>query len=316
MTGAVLRFARAHPHSASRQLARALLWSALLPLVLTPAAGADPVSFTFSGSWCCGTPPLGGADSFDAVVVFDNGGATGESQTYDPRTDFVSLSLTAGSYTATLPADDTTVTVEAVFQTDATGAVTTGDATFSGGTDNLGGQAAVRLDLDVTDDDPAFFDSDEVCHRFGWSRLPRARAPDAAGGDARAAVTLSRSAPRQDAPVTCARPALAAIGHSALRRRARPQVDRFLGLGLHKLDSQASKKARRADRGAARSVACRNVSTAQVDVTRGADQSRRTRISRPPTVVVSRLPRSAKGGASARWSKMMSVPSSRPRRSR
>ncbi len=45
-------------------------------------------------------------------------------------------------------------------------------------------------------------------------------------------------------------------------------------------------------------------------------QSRRTRTSRPWTTRPSRVPRSAKDGASFRWSKRMSVPLLRPRRSR
>ncbi len=48
----------------------------------------------------------------------------------------------------------------------------------------------------------------------------------------------------------------------------------------------------------------------------GSDHSRSTRVFWSLTVRVSRLPRSAKGGASSRWSKTISVPSSRPRRSR
>ncbi len=157
----------------ARLLALALAWSILLPAGLASVAAADEFTFSFSGYWCCGTPDLGGSNAFTGAIVLDNGNPTSANQTYDPTTDFVSLTLTSGSYTATFLAADTAVTlINANYQTDAGGAFTTGDARFTGGVDTTGSPGGPSFDFDVTDNDPDFWESDGTWHRFGWDMTP------------------------------------------------------------------------------------------------------------------------------------------------
>lgn len=105
--------------------------SATLLTLLSGAAVAAPVTYTFTGNWT--SPPTGdfGA-SYIATLIFDNGGTSAANQTFG-QSDFVSGRVESGAYDFSMAPGDITYW-ETDFTSDGSGQLDNGwfDALNSG----------------------------------------------------------------------------------------------------------------------------------------------------------------------------------------
>lgn len=143
----------------------------LVIFVLAPlsASNAAVLYWQGTGTWLS-TRPDSSVSTFTFTVAFDNGGSSNISQTFNPATDFVALSVTSGSFSFDVP-PLTNIITGANFTTNASGQLTAGNATIYGvvGGDSFGGALAPNFQLNFNDNDPDFYDSNGERYRFGWA---------------------------------------------------------------------------------------------------------------------------------------------------
>jgi hypothetical protein len=119
-------------------MSRIVILVAVLVVVLTGSASADPVLLSYSRTFAFISviPGVSVGDVVMVDVVVDNGAATTFSQTWSLATDFVSATVTVGTYSATY------ATGSGIWVTNASGAVAFVSGcnvlSFSGGSDNFG----------------------------------------------------------------------------------------------------------------------------------------------------------------------------------